>query len=64
MQTIFSKIRIAKIIAIEVDADAPTDVPEPACAGDENDSGEEFEVDDSDLEENDSILECLTDYCF
>jgi hypothetical protein len=47
-----------------VDDDATADVPEPASPGDENEGGEEFDVDDSDLKENDSILECLTDYCF
>ena len=51
-------------MTIKVDADAPTDIPEPACAGNENNSGEEFEVNDIDLEENDSILKCLTGYCF
>ena len=63
----FKKTRLTTIpenFPIEVDDDGTADVPEPASPGDEHERGEEFDVDDSDLEENDSILECLTDYCF
>ena len=50
-------------MAIDVHADTPTDGPKPAFAPGETDSGEEFEVDDSDLEEDNAMLECLSD-CF
>ena len=51
-------------MAIGVVADAPTDGPEPAFTPYETDIGEGFEVDNSDLEEDDAMLECLTEYCF
>ena len=38
-----------------VGADAPTDGPKPAFAPGETNSGEEFEVNDSDLEEDDAM---------
>ena len=63
----FQKTRLIPIpedMAIDVDADAPTDGPKPAFAPGQTDSGEEFEVNDSAHEEGDAMLECLTDYCF
>ena len=47
-------------MAIDVDADAPTDGPKPAFAPGETNSGEEFEVNDSDLEEDDAMLVVLS----
>ena len=63
----FQKTRLVPvpdITCIEVDEPEQTDTTEITSPTDGTDSGVEYEVNDSDLEVDDSVLECLTDYCF
>ena len=59
----FQKTRLVPIpedTPIEVENSEQTDAQQASAS----DASEEYEISDSDLEEGDADLECLTDYCF